>query len=222
MSRKYLDDTGLSYLWGKINTKKQDKLVSGTNIKTINNTSLLGSGNISISGGASVWGSITGTLSDQTDLNTALDGKQAKFWEGTLAQYNAIATKDPDTYYAITDDVIMTEYQPLLVSGTNIKTINNESILGSGNIEIQGGGSSTDVQINGTSIVSNNTANILTNTAYNASTNKIATMSDIPSISGKLDTSKVKNSNSTTAGDVYDVTYINTMLGDVESLLGGI
>jgi hypothetical protein len=28
---------------------KQDKLVSGTNIKTINNTSILGSGNISIS-----------------------------------------------------------------------------------------------------------------------------------------------------------------------------
>ena len=41
-------------------------------------------------------------------------------------------------------------------------------------------------------------------------------------ISGKLDTSKVKNTNSTTAGDVYDVTYINTMLGDIESLLGGI
>lgn len=31
-------------------------------------------------------------------------------------------------------------YQPMLISGTNIKTINNESILGSGNIDIQGGG----------------------------------------------------------------------------------
>lgn len=30
--------------------------------------------------------------------------------------------------------------QPTLVSGTNIKTINNESLLGSGNITIQGGG----------------------------------------------------------------------------------
>ena len=38
-------------------------------------------------------------------------------------------------------------------------------------------------------------------------------------ISGKLDTSKVKNSNSTTAGDVYDVRYINTMIGDVETIL---
>ena len=34
--------------------------------------------------------------------------------------------------------------QDTLVSGTNIKTINGESVLGSGNIEIQGGGS-TDI-----------------------------------------------------------------------------
>jgi hypothetical protein len=32
--------------------------------------------------------------------------------------------------------------QDTLVSGTNIKTINNTSILGSGNIDIQGGGGS--------------------------------------------------------------------------------
>ena len=41
-------------------------------------------------------------------------------------------------------------------------------------------------------------------------------------VSGKLDTSKVKNETSTTAGDVYDVRYINMMIGDIESLLGGI
>ena len=35
--------------------------------------------------------------------------------------------------------------QDALVSGTNIKTINNESILGQGNITIGGGGGSTDV-----------------------------------------------------------------------------
>ena len=43
------------------------------------------------------------------------------------------------------------------------------------------GGTSTDVQVNGTSITSNGVANIVTNTAYNASSNKIATMSDVPS-----------------------------------------
>lgn len=72
--------------------------------------------------------------------------------------------------------------QEALVSGTNIKTINNTSLLGSGDITI--GGSSVDVQINGTSIVSSNVANIVTNTAYDSSTNKIATMSDIASAIG--------------------------------------
>jgi hypothetical protein len=37
---------------------KQDKLVSGTNIKTINGTSILGSGNITISGGSSSSGNV--------------------------------------------------------------------------------------------------------------------------------------------------------------------
>lgn len=37
---------------------KQDTLVSGTNIKTINNQSLLGEGNIDIEGGASTWDEI--------------------------------------------------------------------------------------------------------------------------------------------------------------------
>lgn len=53
---------------------KQATLVSGTNIKTINSTSILGSGNIAISS-AVAWGGVTGTLSNQTDLQTALDGK---------------------------------------------------------------------------------------------------------------------------------------------------
>ena len=55
--------------------QKQDSLVSGTNIKTINSASILGSGNILIDTTSAVWGNITGTLSSQTDLQTALDGK---------------------------------------------------------------------------------------------------------------------------------------------------
>lgn len=54
-----------------------------------------------VSGGGAAWGSITGTLSTQTDLQNALDAKQ--------------------------DD---------LVSGTNIKTIEGQSLLGSGDINL--------------------------------------------------------------------------------------
>ena len=101
-----------------------------------------------------------------------------------------------------------------LVSGVNIKTINNISLLGAGNINIQGGSGTSDYlrlenkpQINGIELNGNKSLNDLGINNF---------------ISGKLDTSKVKNANSTTAGDVYDVTYINTMLGNIETLLGGI
>lgn len=63
---------------------------------------------------AVTWGTITGTLSAQTDLQNALNAK---------ADTTALATK-----------------QDTLVSGTNIKTINGNSILGSGDLVISGGG----------------------------------------------------------------------------------
>ena len=97
---------------------KQDTLVSGTNIKTINNQSILGEGNLEISGDVDLtnyytkpeadgkFATITGfneQAADISALQTAMDGKQAT-----------------------------------LVSGTNIKTINSESILGNGDIQING------------------------------------------------------------------------------------
>ena len=53
---------------------KQDILVSGTNIKTINNQNILGSGNIEVESSA-VWGSITGELHNQQDLHNELQAK---------------------------------------------------------------------------------------------------------------------------------------------------
>ena len=110
----------------------------------------------------------------------------------TTKQYvdNAIPTKTSD----LTNDsgYIDNTYhdsskQDTLVSGTSIKTINNQSLLGSGNISISGGGgTATDVQINGTSITNNDVANIVTEGSYNASTNKIATMSDVPTDTSDL------------------------------------
>lgn len=110
--------------------------------------------------------------------------------------------------------------QEKLVSGTNIKTINNESLLGSGNINISGGGgTATDVQINGTSITSNNVANIKTNSTYNATSNKIATMSDVPSVDSALSstsTNPVQNKviNSALSGK-YDASNPNGYTSNV-------
>ena len=86
------------------------------------------------------------------------------------AYVKAISVADINTWNA---------KQNLLVSGTNIKTINGTSLLGSGNITISGG-TATDVQIDGTSITSLGVANILTESLYDEATNKIATMSDVP------------------------------------------
>ena len=68
MGNKYLDKTGLTRFWSDIKSKLQVKLVSGTNIKTVNSTSLLGSGNISTVPSA---GSITGVTNSATSVGTA-------------------------------------------------------------------------------------------------------------------------------------------------------
>ena len=56
----------------------------------------------------------------------------------------ALSQLSEDSTHRVVTDAEKTTWnnkQDTLVSGTNIKTINNQSIIGSGNIEIQGGGS---------------------------------------------------------------------------------
>jgi len=117
---------------------KQDTLVSGTNIKTINGTTVLGSGDITIGGGTPEWGDITGDLFNQTDLQAQLDSKQEYLFSGTN-----IKTINSTSVLGSGDLAV----QPTLVSGTNIKTINGNTLLGSGNLTISGGGGGTSVPI---------------------------------------------------------------------------
>ena len=65
----YINDNGVSEMWLNIKNwvtsqllGKQDTLVSGTNIKTVNNQSLLGSGNISFTPPTFTYDSSTETL----------------------------------------------------------------------------------------------------------------------------------------------------------------
>ena len=163
---------------------KQDTLVSGVNIKTINNESLLGSGNIVIQGGGSGSDysaganiditdnviSVTGItvptkLSEltndsgyinseqaQTQINSSVSGKVdtdifKAYTANTKTEIdNAVSLKADssrvDEIEEVTASALVELHntkQDILVSGTNIKTINNQSLLGSGNIEIQGG-----------------------------------------------------------------------------------
>jgi hypothetical protein len=120
------------------------------------------------------------------------NGKQDEITSSNKLDYSLISNTPtiPENTSDLTNDsgFITSSYhdstkQDSLVSGTNIKTINNQSLLGSGNINISsgGGGTATDVQINGSSIVSNDVANILVDGTYSSS-NKIATMSSLPTV----------------------------------------
>jgi hypothetical protein len=83
---KYRGDSMRNNLYTTI-ANKQATLVSGTNIKTVNGLSLLGPGDLPISGTAA-WGSVTGTLSNQSDLQTALSGKLSS--NGSAASLTSI------------------------------------------------------------------------------------------------------------------------------------
>lgn len=91
---------------------------------------------VMINGSAGVaWGSITGTLSSQTDLQAALDGKQPT---GTYATGGGTATGTNTGDNAVNTlySSLAASKQDTLVSATNIKTINGASVLGSGDLTV--------------------------------------------------------------------------------------
>lgn len=183
---------------------KQATLVSGQNIKTINNQSILGEGNIDITGGGTI--TVDSELSTESEnpvqnkvITTALNDKASKAelatkqdsinkyvssitpnpqatgfilstidinkqGEPTITSFQLNNTKDPDiefevdrtnptepkSYIKLSANVLkkavadqtyaskdeLTTKQDTLVSGTNIKTINGETILGEGDLTI--------------------------------------------------------------------------------------
>ena len=158
---------------------KQDVLVSGTNIKTINGNTILGEGNIQIE---TTGGGITDAPSDDKTYGRK-NGAWSEITEPDLSNY-ALKSEVPKQYVqeiafvagssinifdqegnpkmiGFSDGITLGENgenvnikldnsfvnkvngkQDALVSGTTIKTVNGNSLLGSGNITIEGGGSS--------------------------------------------------------------------------------
>ena len=116
--------------WSAFNAK-QDALVSGTNIKTLEGQSLLGSGNIDLTksdvGLSNVDNTSDANKPISTATQTALNAKQ-----DTLVSGSSIKTVNSTSLLGSGDVAV----QATLVSGTNIKTINSISLLGSGNIPI--------------------------------------------------------------------------------------
>ncbi|MDD2988935.1 MAG: tail fiber protein [Zoogloea sp.] len=246
-------------------TAKQDTLVSGTNIKTVNGTSLLGSGDIAVGSGASIIGEVRaitsatipngwllcdgsavsrstyallfaaiGTAYGAGDGSTTfnLPDYRGSFGAGagvrsgqntttTLAlgdsytvtlvannlRFNAlepiaavgivatnfiIAATASAVFVdspAVVSSVngLVTSKQDLLVSGTNIKTVNGASLLGSGNIEI----------------------------------NVPTAVSQLTNDSGYLITA-VDDASTTSTSKSWSASKLNTTLGDISAALAAI
>ena len=133
-------------------TSKQDALVSGTNIKTINSNDLLGSGDISVQDVL-----VSGTNIKTINSNDLLGSGNINVQDVLVSGMN-IKTINSQSLLGSTDIAL----QVPLISGNNIKTINSESLLGSTDIALQVPlVSGTNIKtINGTSILGN--GNIVT------------------------------------------------------------
>ena len=110
--------------------------ISETELKTINGQSLIGSGNIEIEGG--------------TDFDPAvLEDYATKEWveeQGFLTEVPAdyvteseLSDKNYATQTWVEEQGFLTEVPSDYVTETELKTINGQSLIGSGNIEIEGG-----------------------------------------------------------------------------------
>lgn len=155
-------------------TSRQEKLVSGTNIKTVGGTSLLGSGDVSVVrgitfgdphdtyvvpvSGATAYINLGDGLSVDDSGNKVTISADIPSAGSTAPKMDGTAAVGTSTDYARADHVHPTDTsraaashthaiadvtglqtaldgkQPTLVSGTNIKTVNGTSLLGSGNI----------------------------------------------------------------------------------------
>jgi len=142
---------------------------------------------------ASTWGAISGTLSNQTDLQNALNAKQNTLVSGTSIKTlegqsllgsgnidlsksdvglgNVDNTADADKPVSTATQTALNAKQATLVSGTNIKTIEGQSLLGSGNIDL----SKSDVGLGNVDNTSdaNKPISTATQTALNAKQNTI-------------------------------------------------
>lgn len=159
------DDDALAGLLTQLGAK-QDALVSGQNIKSINGQSVLGEGNLEL--GELFVVTMTQHNSVYTADKSVSEIYAASYTNGkpviaVMRDINnpvfILTDCDPDAdsyvFSSIESNTVTTlrwqhhadDYtyeletivlQPRLVSGTNIKSVNNESLLGSGNVDIVG------------------------------------------------------------------------------------
>ena len=113
----YLNNNGLAYFWGKI-TSALGLKADASSVYTKAETDTM------------LEGMVICTDDDGSATTASFDAQADTVWNKAQVLSSAQQAQARSNINA----------QEALVSGTNIKTINNESILGGGNITISGGG----------------------------------------------------------------------------------
>lgn len=127
--------------------------IAKIDFKTINNKSILGKGNIDVAGGGGGSGdynelinkpTINGELLEENLTSEDLGLAPASHTHAisNVSGLQAALNNKSDvghTHSQYATESELADKQDKLVSGTNVKTINNQSILGTGNITIEGG-----------------------------------------------------------------------------------
>lgn len=160
----------------------------------------IGPQNIKISKSDSISASpLLGVATPVTTADTALDITEADL-----------------PYQAVNKQYVEDNFQSKLVSGTNIKTINNQSLLGSGNIDISGGGGTITVDAELSETSTNPVQNKIITEALNNKQEKITNKTDL-----RLNSVLLGNANVILSGDYNPTTggtgYMLKIGGDVTS-----
>ena len=182
-------------------------LKSGTTIKTINGESILGSGDIVISGGGEetdpIWNAEKGNYYTKTEVNSSLE---------TKANKSEIPTVPTNVSEFTNDAGYLTQHQTL-------KTINGETIVGDGNIEITSGEETDPVW-------TAEKVNYYTKSEVNTSLEAKANKTEIPSLNGYATEQWVGQQGYLTEHQSLDNYYtkseIDGIVGNVNNALGEI
>jgi len=209
-----VENTALSAWAGSTNITTLGTIVAGVWNGSIIPPAYLGSGSgitakflrgdgtwQTVSSSGATWGAVTGTLADQTDLQAALDAKQATITDGslTIAKTNGLQSALDAKQATITDGSL-----------TIARTSGLQSAL-NGKLDASGGSASGLVSF---SILNSGTG------AYNFQINHVGTLTDSHTLTFNLNDSERVLSLSGNLTISADATVSGTNTGDQTSVTG--